>query len=167
MKYIVDLNGERHEVTLSADTIAYQAESSVAAQLSDIEGSPVRMVKIEKDVFRVVVEKREGRGRYWLWVDGYRFDAEALDERRRALRDLSAANAGPTGPAPIVAPMPGLVVRINVAPGDTVEAGQGVVVMEAMKMENELRAPADARVVHVRAVEGASVEANTVLVVLE
>jgi biotin carboxyl carrier protein len=167
MKYIVDLNGERHEVTLSADTIAYQAESSVAAQLSDIEGSPVRMVKIEKDVFRVVVEKREGRGRYWLWVDGYRFDAEALDERRRALRDLSAANAGPTGPAPIVAPMPGLVVRINVAPGDTVEAGQGVVVMEAMKMENELRATTAGKVRSVEVAPGTAVEKGALLVSLE
>jgi biotin carboxyl carrier protein len=63
--------------------------------------------------------------------------------------------------------MPGRLARVLVAEGAKVSARQGLVVVEAMKMENELRAPADARVVEVRAVEGASVEANTVLVVLE
>ena len=167
MKYIVDLNGERHEVTLTDDAVAYHGGQAVAAELSDIEGSPVRMVRIGDEVVRVVVEKREGRGKYFLWVDGYRFDAEALDERRRALRDLSAATAGPSGPAPIIAPMPGLIVRINVSPGDTVEAGQGVVVMEAMKMENELRATAAGKVRSVEVAPGTAVEKGALLVALE
>jgi len=62
--------------------------------------------------------------------------------------------------------MPGRVVRVLVAPGDAVEARQAVVVVEAMKMENELRAPRAGIVAEVRVAEGASVEANTVLVVL-
>ena len=167
MKYIVELNGERHKVNLTGDSIAYENESPTTAGLSDIEGSPVRMVKIGAEVFRVVVEKREGRGRYFLWIDGYRFEAEALDERRRALRDLSGANAGPSGPAPIVAPMPGLIVRVTVAPGDTVEAGQGVVVMEAMKMENELRATGPGKVRSVEVAPGVAVEKGMLLVSLE
>ena len=167
MKYIVDLSGERHEVTLTNEAVAYKSEQPVSAELSDIEGTPVRVVRIGDEVFRVVVEKREGRGRYFLWVDGYRFDAEALDERRRALRDLSAATAGPAGPAPIVAPMPGLIVRVNVSPGDTVEAGQGVVVMEAMKMENELRATASGKVRSVEVTVGTAVEKGALLVSLE
>ncbi|HJQ10549.1 MAG TPA: biotin/lipoyl-containing protein [Gemmatimonadaceae bacterium] len=167
MKYIVDLNGERHEVTLTDDAVAYHGGQAVAAELSDIEGSPVRMVRIGDEVVRVVVEKREGRGKYLVWVDGYRFYAEALDERRRALRDLSAATAGPSGPAPIIAPMPGLIVRINVSPGDTVEAGQGVVVMEAMKMENELRATAAGKVRSVEVAPGTAVEKGALLVALE
>jgi pyruvate carboxylase subunit B len=125
------------------------------------------MVRIGSDVFRVVAEKREGRGRFSLWVDGHRFEAEALDERRRVLRDLTGAAAGPTGPAPIVAPMPGLIVRINVVPGDTVEAGQGVVVMEAMKMENELRAQAAGKVKNVLVTPGTVVEKGTLLIELE
>ena len=167
VKYIVELNGERHAVVVDADNVSYEAEDTQAAELSDIEGSPVRMIKIGDQVYRVVVEKREERGRYYLWVDGYRFDAEALDERRRSLRDLAGANAGPSGPAPIVAPMPGLIVRINVAPGDTVEAGQGVVVMEAMKMENELRATAPGTVRSVEVGPGTAVEKGALLVSLE
>ncbi|MGZ3462794.1 MAG: acetyl-CoA carboxylase biotin carboxyl carrier protein subunit, partial [Gemmatimonadaceae bacterium] len=135
-------------------------------ELSDIEGSPVRMVKLGTHVYRVVAEKRQGRGRYTLWVDGYRFEVEALDERTRAIRDLSAANAAPTGPAPIIAPMPGLIVRVNVSVGDRVEAGQGIVVMEAMKMENELRATAPGTVQTIEVVAGTAVEKGALLVSL-
>jgi biotin carboxyl carrier protein len=92
---------------------------------------------------------------------------EALDERTRTIRDLSNATAGPKGPAPLVAPMPGLIVRVNVAPGDTVSAGQGLVVMEAMKMENELRAAGPGTVKAVLAVPGTAVEKGAVLVELE
>ena len=83
------------------------------------------------------------------------------------MRDLSGANTGPTGPAPILAPMPGLIVRVNVAPGDTVEAGQGVVVMEAMKMENELRATGPGKVRSVEVAPGVAVEKGALLVALE
>jgi pyruvate carboxylase subunit B len=167
VKYIVELNGRRHEVVVEEGSITYEGDSAVPAELSDIAGSPVRMVRIGDEVFRVVAEKREGRGRFSLWVDGYRFEAEALDERRRALRDLTGAAAGPTGPAPIIAPMPGLIVRVNVVPGDTVEAGQGVVVMEAMKMENELRANAAGKVRSVDVAPGTAVEKGALLVSLE
>ena len=67
----------------------------------------------------------------------------------------------------VLAPMPGRVVKVLVAPGMAVEARQGVVVVEAMKMENELRAPRAGTVREVCVAEGASVEAQTVLVVIE
>jgi acetyl/propionyl-CoA carboxylase alpha subunit len=167
MKYVVELNGEQKLVSLGADGVSYDGDDLVHAELADIAGSPVRIVRIGTHVHRVVVEKLEGRGRYTLWVDGYRFDAEALDERTRAIRDLSAANAAPLGPAPIKAPMPGLIVRVNVKIGDTVEAGQGVVVMEAMKMENELRATSAGTVRSIEVAAGAAVEKGALLVALE
>ncbi len=87
----------------------------------------------------------------------------------RGVRRSSGADPfAPTGGThQILAPMPGRAVRVLVAPGDEVKARQGLVVVEAMKMENELRAPRDARVKEVHAREGASVEAGRVLVVLE
>jgi biotin carboxyl carrier protein len=74
---------------------------------------------------------------------------------------------GADGSARLVAPMPGKVVRVLVAPGDEVAARQGLVVVEAMKMENELRAGRAGRVGEVLVVEGASVDAGALLVVLE
>ncbi|HYU53774.1 MAG TPA: biotin/lipoyl-containing protein [Gemmatimonadaceae bacterium] len=167
MKYIVQLNDERKMVSIEPDGVRYEQDRAVSAELTDVEGSPVRMVKLGTSVYRVVLEKLQGRGRFALWVDGYRFDTEALDERTRSIRDLSAAAAGPTGPAPIIAPMPGLIVRVNVNPGDQVVAGQGIVVMEAMKMENELRATADGTVRSVEVVAGTAVEKGALLVALE
>jgi pyruvate carboxylase subunit B len=107
------------------------------------------------------------RGRYTLSIDGRRYQVEALDERTHAIRQLSAKTAAPAGPAPLVAPMPGLVVRVNVAVGDQVQAGQGLVVMEAMKMENELRASSAATVKAVRVAPGTAVERGATLVELE
>jgi acetyl/propionyl-CoA carboxylase alpha subunit len=71
------------------------------------------------------------------------------------------------GPQRVTAPMPGKIVRLLVHPGDHVKAQQGLVVVEAMKMENELRAARDGRVREVSAVEGQSVEAGAVLMVVE
>ncbi|HUQ98240.1 MAG TPA: biotin/lipoyl-containing protein [Gemmatimonadaceae bacterium] len=167
MKYIVSVNGERKTVVLDPEGASYQEGERVHTELSDVEGSPVRVIRVGAEVYRVVAQKREGRGRYTLWVDGYRFETEALDERTRAIRDLSAANAGPTGPAPITAPMPGLVVRVNVSIGDKVEAGQGIVTMEAMKMENELRATGAGTVRSIEVAVGTAVEKGTLLVSLE
>jgi biotin carboxyl carrier protein len=73
----------------------------------------------------------------------------------------------PTGPVNVVAPMPGRIVKVLVNEGDAVLARQGVVVVEAMKMENEVRAPRAGTVKQVRVTQGALVEARTVLVVIE
>lgn len=166
MKYLVRLDGHQHEVVLDGDGVHIDGED-VAAHIDEIDGTPVRMVTIGDEVHRVVVRRGPTRGTYTLWLDGYRFDVEALDERTRAIQELSGATAGPSGPAPLKAPMPGLVVRVSVHVGDAVQAGQGLVVMEAMKMENELRAPAAGRVKSILASPGTAVEKGALLIELE
>jgi pyruvate carboxylase subunit B len=165
MKYFVRVNGQEHEILLDATGVHIDGED-VAAQVADGDGTPVRMVTIGDTVHRVIVRRGAERGAYTLWLDGYRFDVDAVDERTRAIRELSGANAGPAGPAPLKAPMPGLIVRVNVAVGDQVSAGQGLVVMEAMKMENELRATAAGRVKSVLATPGTAVEKGALLIEL-
>ena len=166
MKYYVRIDGEEREVVLGAEGVRV-GNDTLPADVASIEGTPVRVVKLGDRVHRVVVRPGAGRGQYTLSLDGHRFEAEALDERARAIRELSAAAAGPSGPAPLVAPMPGLVVRVTVQVGDEVSAGQGLVVMEAMKMENELRTHAAGRVKAVRAAPGTAVEKGALLIELE
>lgn len=166
MKFLVDLLGERLEVDLADGQATFGGETAPAALL-EIPGSPVHVVTIGGMQYQAVVKREAAKGRYVLWIDGWRFELDALDERARVIRDLSAAVAGTSGPAPVVAPMPGLIVRVHVQPGDRVEAGQPVVVMEAMKMENELRALAAGTVRAVHAQPGKAVEKGTVLVELE
>ena len=85
----------------------------------------------------------------------------------RTRRRGGTEDAGRDGVQSVTAPMPGRVVRILVSPGDTVAARQGVVVVEAMKMENELRSPKAGTVREVSVTTGTSVEAGRVLVVIE
>jgi pyruvate carboxylase subunit B len=166
MKYFVRIGAEEHEVVLDADGVHLDGED-VAARVAAIEGTPVRMVTIGDEVHRVVVRPGGSRGRYTLWLDGHRFDVEALDERTRAINERSGVSAKASGPAPVVAPMPGLIVRINAAVGDAVAAGQGLVVMEAMKMENELRAQAAGKVKTILVATGTAVEKGALLIELE
>jgi acetyl/propionyl-CoA carboxylase alpha subunit len=163
LKYVVDLNGLRSEVLVDGESVTLDGHTA-PARVDEIEGTPVRLVTIGSEVHRVVVRRGASRGSYTLWVDGFRFEGEALDERTRAIRDITADAVRSTGPASLVAPMPGLVVRVNVAPGDSVQAGQGIVVMEAMKMENELRAHAAGVVKNVMVEAGKAVEKGTLLV---
>ena len=82
-------------------------------------------------------------------------------------RQKTAGAAHGTGPQRVTAPMPGKIVRVLVKPGDAVTARQGLVVVEAMKMENELRAARDGRVRDVVVTEGQSVDAGALLMVVE
>ena len=84
----------------------------------------------------------------------------------RAKAARGGAAGSDAGPRAVVAPMPGRIVKVLVQPGEAVQARQGLVVVEAMKMENEVRAPHAGIVADVRVREGSSVEANAVLVVL-
>lgn len=164
MKYVVEVHGERHEVEVGPDGVTIGGET-YPVTLADLPGSPIRQVTIGDTVHRVIARRGASRGQYTLLLNGHRHQVEALDARTRAIRDLTAAS-GPSGPAPLVAPMPGLIVRVSVAVGDTVLAGQGLIVMEAMKMENELRAAGPGTVTAVRVVAGTAVQKGAVLVEL-
>jgi biotin carboxyl carrier protein len=98
-------------------------------------------------------------------IDGRRHGFEVQDPR--SLQGRRGSGAGAEGARPVKAPMPGRVVRMLVEVGMDVEEGQGVVVIEAMKMQNELKAPKAGRVVRVGAVVGETVGSGDVLVVVE
>jgi biotin carboxyl carrier protein len=91
------------------------------------------------------------------------FSVDIIDRKHKR----GAAEHGPEGRQQLVAPMPGKVVRVLLSPGDPVAAGQGVVVVEAMKMQNEIKSPKTGTVVELRVVTGATVNANQVLAIVE
>ncbi|MFB3827288.1 MAG: biotin/lipoyl-containing protein [Bryobacteraceae bacterium] len=99
-----------------------------------------------------------------VFIDGHRFELEVRDPRRW---DRRTGAAGLAGRQTVAAPMPGRVVRVLVRAGDAVEAGQGLLVVEAMKMQNEMRSPKAGRVVSIAAAEGATVAAGEALAIVE
>lgn len=112
-----------------------------------------------------------GRRPVEVVVDGWRFELLVEDDaraalRERASRDRTAAGAA-GGPLEIRAIIPGRIASVAVVAGDTVEAGQTLLAVEAMKMQNELRAPRAGTVARLPAGVGATVEVGDVLVVLE
>jgi biotin carboxyl carrier protein len=110
--------------------------------------------------------KQESTGTdFNIVVGGLRFPAQVRDPR--SLRSRRGADAGSEGVKKIVAPMPGKVVRILAQPGTAVEHGQGVIVIEAMKMQNELKSPKKGTVKKLTVREGAAVEAGQSLAEVE
>src|SRR5215468_12786284 len=99
-----------------------------------------------------------------LWVGPRRYGVQLRDPR--SLRGRAAADDG-KGPRKLIAPMPGKVVRVLLKEGSQVEAGQGVVVVEAMKMQNEIKSPKSGVVRKIVASEGAAVNVGDVLAVVE
>jgi biotin carboxyl carrier protein len=112
--------------------------------------------------YEVALEPRAGG--YAVHLQGERLEVQ-LQDASRAPR--AAAGRDGHGPAQVLAPMPGKIVRVLVEIGQSVESGQGLLVMEAMKMENELRAARAGRVSEVKVAERQAVETGALLVVLE
>jgi len=112
------------------------------------------------------VELDESGDEVQVLVDSEVVTVDVADERAVSLR-VGAAGFSVSGKAVVTAPMPGKIVRVLVAAGAQVTEGQGLVVVEAMKMENELKSPKAGTVVEVFAKEGSAVEANAKLLTVE
>lgn len=165
MKYFVTIGSAEYELDLEGDSIRIGVESERVI-IEHVPGTPILLARVGDEVHRIVA-RRSARGEYDIAVDGYRFNALALDERARAIRALADVSARPAGPSHLAAPMPGLIVRVNVQTGDQVRPGQGLIVMEAMKMENELRASVAGVVRSVLVTPGSAVEKGARLLELE
>jgi len=136
----------------------------------DLDPAMVDAREVEPGIYSILIEGRgyevkleQAADGYCAEVNGRRFAIEVRDPRRaRARSSLQAA-----GRQRIPSPMPGKVLRVLVSEGDMVAAGQGVVVVEAMKMQNEIRSPKSGRVAAVRVREGASVASGETLAEVE
>jgi biotin carboxyl carrier protein len=162
MRYLVTIAERVFEVDLGPEGARVDGRP-VMVSLEHAAGSPVRGLILDDRTYRVVAD-RNRQGGWKLHLRGGVVEADVVDERTQAIRDMAGSGAGAAGPQPIVAPMPGMVVRIEVSEGDVVQPGQGVAIVEAMKMENELRASGAGVVTRVHVREGDAVEKDQVLV---
>jgi len=165
MIYEVTIDGKNYRLDLSRADGRWQCR---------LDGREVDMdaVLTRRDVLSVLIDgkayeiKREITPTdMHLWVGSERYAAELRDPR--SLRGRRGADADAHGPKKLVAPMPGKVVRVLSHEKDEVEAGQGVVVVEAMKMQNEIKSPKKGVMQKMLATEGANVNAGDVLAIVE
>ena len=164
MKYFVTIGARTVEVDLHGSGVRVDGRE-VEAELRELPGTRVRHLVVDGRSLSLVATPVEA-GTWDLHVEGARHRVDVVDERTRAIRSMTGQGTAPKGPAPIRAPMPGLVTRVEVQPGDRVQTGQALVVIEAMKMENELRAETEAIVEAVLVRPGQAVEKGTILVQL-
>lgn len=165
MRYFVTIGSRTVEVDLGGDRPIVDGRVVDADLAAASDGVLFSLLLDGRS--HALLARRETGGAWRIEVDGVAHRVEAVDERTRAIRAMIGGATAGRGPRPIRAPMPGLVVRVEVGPGDVVRAGQGVVIVEAMKMENELKAESAGRVVRVRVEAGQAVEKGAVLVELE
>jgi biotin carboxyl carrier protein len=165
MTYEVIVGGKPHRLEL---------EKAAAGWECRLDGQPVRIDAVipRRDVLSLLVDghayeiKREQTATdLHMWVGSTRFAVELHDPR--SLRSGKHAAGDEKGPRKILAPMPGRIVRVLVAENSEVEAGQGVVVVEAMKMQNEIKSPKKGIVKKILATPGAAVNPGDVLAIVE
>jgi biotin carboxyl carrier protein len=165
MLYHVTIGSRTLTVELAGDRVIVDGVDAGSVELVALSGTPVRHLLVDGRSVTLVAHRKDDA---WdLHVDGWPVRAEVVDERTRAIRAMTGRSGAAQGPRPVRAPMPGMIVRTEVDVGDQVRAGQGVVVMEAMKMENELKAETDGIVARVLIEPGQAVEKGAVLVEFE
>lgn len=167
MNYDVEMDGRKRRLSLKKPANGDGVECTLDGEPCNAD---VRV--LEPGILSLLME-----GRSYRILEDSRADGAALviGERRipyriadpRSLRARGARDASEAGAKPIVASMPGRIVRILVQAGDVVAAKQGLIVVEAMKMQNELKAPRAGTVTRVSVEVGATVQAGAVLLVIE
>src|SRR3954462_7802962 len=176
MTFEVEVNGRMRSVSVERAggpdrfRVTVDGESTVVdAQRSGEFGLSLLFAEQSHRALRVSLAPGSAPGELLAYLSGR--TVPIVVNGRRTGRAAAATGAGAQGEAQgeqkVIAPMPGRVVRVLVELGDAVEARQPVVVVEAMKMENELRSPKAGRVKDVAVSAGASVEAGRVLVIVE
>ena len=164
MKYFVRVNGEEFEIELNAAGQLTLNGEPVDADLVRIPNQNLYSLLLNHHSYELAVE--ETRTGYRILLGGEQYEVDVTDERQRRLMAGRSQPAPPSGEAQITAPIPGLIVKVEVKEGDHVTAGQPVVILEAMKMENEIRAPREGEIRAVHVAPGQSVEQGAVLITL-
>ena len=172
MNFEIEVNGRRHAVKVERAGSRFRIESGGRVDVVDI-------ARVDRATMSMIVEGDRDRSHEVSLLGGREpgeleihlragvVHARVVAAGERGRRSAGAASGGPGGPQRVTAPMPGKIVKVLVKAGDAVAARQGLVVIEAMKMENELRATRDGHVKDVHVAEGDLVDAGRLLAVIE
>jgi biotin carboxyl carrier protein len=150
-----ELGENLYEVTLEGRTVQVDAARS---------GRTIYSILEDGKQFEVIIDETGAHG-FDVLVGGQLLHLQAFDERTRLLSATAKASA--SGPQRVESEMPGKVVKIAAPVGTPVQEGQGVVILEAMKMENEIKSPIDGVITELGVAEGQTVEGGVLLFVVE
>ncbi len=157
--YTVTINPATHPPKVSLNGKPVETQFFTRADNSEIQ------LLMNNNSYDVEVAKQKGQ--FSVFIYGREFSVYAEDERLARIREVAGMGPGGADMKELAAPMPGLVTRVLKDVGDEVKKGESVVIVEAMKMENELKSGVDGKIKEVKVKEGQSIDKNTILVIFE
>ena len=164
MRYISTINGERYEIDIDQEDRIRVNGEPYQVDVEFLSESGVLSLLLDNQSIEAIIEQR---GDSWeVLIQGELYTVLVQDERAFRLAKERGASFDAGGDAIVKSPMPGLIIAVLVEEGQSVEKGEKVVVLESMKMENELRAPREGVVSHISTSPGASVEKGQALVTI-
>jgi biotin carboxyl carrier protein len=162
VKYEIVIDGKSADLSLTSERFEYQRERGALIE------RPYSLAQAGNGTWSILIDGRSyavsilSAGE--VSVNGHVFHVDVFDPRELRGRRSAADNSGPQA---VTAPMPGRVIRVLVEPGQQVAADEGLIVVEAMKMQNEMKAPRAGHVAAIKTVAGATVSAGDVLLMIE
>ena len=163
-RYFATIGDDVREIVVEDGRLSIDGDVS-DADISTLPGSDRQHLRMDGRSLGLFA--RRSNDGWVIELEGRLFEVRVEDERGRYVRELASHTAPVETRRELRAPMPGLIVRVEVEEGQEVKPGDGLIVMEAMKMENELRADAVGRVVSVEVSAGQAVERDAVLLRIE
>jgi acetyl/propionyl-CoA carboxylase alpha subunit len=164
MIYIAKVNEQEYIIEIGQDNQIVVNGQTYDIDFRQMPRSGVTSLLLNHHSLEAVVD--EGDGRWDVLIHGELYPVEVQDERSHRLAKARGSFAPPDGEVSVASPMPGIIIAVPVGEGDVVHKGDKVVILESMKMENELRAPRDGIVTQVKVEAGSGVEKGQVLVVI-
>jgi len=165
MKYTALINGKTYTIEIGANNTVLLNGEPHSVDFRSIDGVTLHSLLLDNQSYEVLAERTGDE--YRILIDGELHVVDVQDERTRKLAKAEAKTAQHTGELVIKAPMPGMVREVVVNVGDAVTAKQSVLILEAMKMQNELRTPKAGTVKEIRVKPGDKVDQGQVLMVVK
>ncbi len=164
MKYITVVGDKSFTIDINREGSVLIDGVPRALDFQSIDNGGLYSVLLDNKSYEALVEQHEGE--YRILISGTLHHVKVVDERAKRLAEAGGAFVPTSGELNVRSPMPGLIVAITAQEGDPIKKGQVLIVLESMKMENELKAPRDGTVASIKVAPRQAVEQNQVLIVL-
>ncbi|MBK6645680.1 MAG: biotin/lipoyl-binding protein [Anaerolineales bacterium] len=161
MRYISTIDGREFDIEIMDDHHVRIGGRVIAVNFESVSGQPVYSLILDGKSFESFVYESDDE--WQVLLRGRQYQVKVEDEREKRLKAAAGGGVAEGGEFHLKAPMPGLVVAIPVSEGQEIQKGQVLVILESMKMQNELKAPRDGVVAHIKAKAGESVEQKQIL----
>lgn len=166
MKYITTIADKEYEVEIHGPRLVSVNGVEYKVDFEPISGQPVYSLLVDGGSYQAHIFEAD-EGALQILLRGTLYSASVEDEREKRLKTTAGGRVAENGEFLLKAPMPGLVVQVPVNVGDEVSKGDVLVILESMKMQNELKAPRDGKVTRVQVKAGDSIEQKQAMVALE